>query len=132
MNDVKKVIAYTKGSGENMDGKYGWGYTLEYPASGNNEQTDSFRTEMNAVLSALKSMDKSVSVEIRTNNEAIAKICEGSYKADKSKDLYNEYKEQEELFIKAGGSVTFKYISITERDKHFEELRKVARDEVTQ
>ena len=45
------------------------------------------------------------------------------------KDLYDKYKEQEELFIKAGGNVAFKYISITEYDKHFDEVRKMARNE---
>ena len=129
MDQMKKAIVYTKGSGENKDGKYGWAYTLEYLTSEDNEKTDSFRTEMNAVLCALKAMDKSVSVEIRTNNEAIAKLCEGTYKAKKSKDLYDKYKEQEELFIKAGGNVAFKYISITEYDNHFDEVRKMARNE---
>lgn len=79
MNDMD-VIVYTKGSGENEDGRYGWAYTLEYMTSENDEMTDSFRTEMSAVLSALKALDKSVSVEVRTNNEAIAKICNGEYK----------------------------------------------------
>lgn len=128
MNNKKKVIAYTKGSGENKDGKYGWAYMLEYMTSENNKNTDSFRTEMNAVLSVLKAMDKSVSVEIRTNNKVIADICNGDSVAKKSKDFYDEYKEQKELFTEAGGDVSFSYISETEKDKHFEEVRKMARN----
>lgn len=130
MKDENKVIIYTKGSGENKDGRYGWAYTLENMISENNDKSDSFRTEMYAVLSALKAADKSATVEIRTNNEAIAKICEGEYKADKSKDLYEEYKELEECFTKAGGKVIFTYIPAEERDKHFDEARKMARNEI--
>lgn len=125
MNDMD-VIVYTKGSGENEDGRYGWAYTLEYMTSENDEMTDSFRTEMCAVLSALKALDKSVSVEVRTNNEAIAKICNGEYKADKSKDLYDEYKAIEKGF---NGNVRVTYIPAEKRDKHFDEAKKMARNE---
>ncbi len=130
MKDENKVIVYTKGSGESRDGKYGWAYTLENMSSENNDKSDSFRTEMYAVLSALKAVDKSAAIEIRTNNEAIAKICKGEYKADKSLDLYEEYKELEKYFIEAGGKVIFTYIPAEERDKHFDEVRKMARDEI--
>lgn len=100
-------------------------YTLEFMISENDKKSDSFRTEMCAVLSALKGMDKSVAVEIRTNNEAIAKICEGEYTADKSKDMYEEYKKLKEYY---DGNVSVKYISAEERDSHFEEVRKMARE----
>lgn len=124
--DEKNVIVYTKGSGENKDGEYGWAYAL-YMNPEYEDDTDPFRTEMHAVLDALKAMDKSVSVEIRTNNEAVSKICEGEYKADKSKDLYDEFIELKKCFE---GSVHVRFISLEERDTHFDEVRKMARNEV--
>lgn len=129
MKDEKKVIVYTKGSGKNKDGKYGWAYALESLTSENDNNSDSFRTEMCAVLSALKSMDKSAVVEIRTNNKTLAQICRGENKADKSMNLYEEYKKLEECFTEAGGKVIFTYISIEERDEHFDEVKKMARNE---
>ncbi len=125
MNDMD-VIVYTKGSGKNENGRYGWAYTLEYMTSEDDKNTDAFRTEMCAVLSALKALDKSVSAEIRTNNESVAKICNGEYKADKSKDLYDEYKEIEESFQ---GNIRVTYIPAEERDQHFDEVKRTARNE---
>lgn len=84
---------------------------------------------MNAVLSALKAMDKSVSMEIRTNNKFIADICKGDSMAKETKDLYDKYKEQEKLFDEVGGNVSFSYMSVKEKDKHLEEVRKMARNE---
>lgn len=127
-NNDTDVIVYTKGSGENEDGRYGWAYVLENMTSEKIEKTDSFRTEMHAVLNALIAVKKSASVKIYTNNESIAKICKGEYKADKSKELYKEYKELEDSFTKAGGKVDIEFIPKDKRNSHFDELRKMARN----
>lgn len=122
--DDMDVIVYTKGSGENEDGKYGWAYILEHRKPVNDENTDSFRTEMCAVLNALKGLERSVSVEIRTNNKTVADICNGKNKAGKSKALYEEYKELEESFQ---GNVCVTHIPAEKQDRHFDEVKRMAR-----
>lgn len=39
-------------------------------------------------------------------------------------------KNRRNFLPKLGGDVSFSYISATERDKHFEEVRKMARNKV--
>lgn len=129
MSDEQKVFVYTKGSGENKEGECGWAYKLEYVPPKKDIGTDSFRTEMHAVLSALRAIDdKSVSVEIFTNNEEVAKICSGIDTADKSKEMYDQVKEEEKRFIEANGKVTYVYIPKEDNEEPFKDLKKAARN----
>lgn len=126
-SDVKKVIAYTKGSGQDNDDSCGWAYLLEYADSENGEEKkDSFRMEMYAVLHTLEAL-KGVSdpIEIRSNNKKIICICKKENKYRENVDLW------EKIFALIDGfgkeQLKFEFMSVKERDEKFDKVKENAR-----